>query len=122
LVAHCISHNMHEMSLAENLLQIFETSAVTQNFRHVRIVVLEIGKLSAVEPDAMRFCFDIVMRGTLAEDAVLDIIETPGAGCCRNCGAVFAMDALYGLCPVCDSPHLQITAGRLMRVKDLSVE
>ena len=113
---------MHEMSLAENLLQIFEASAVTQNFHRVHGVVLEIGKLSAVEPEAMRFCFDIVMRGTLAEDAQLQIIETPGAGCCVDCGAVFAIDALYGLCPVCGSPHLQITAGRQMRVKDLSVE
>ena len=113
---------MHEMSLAENLLQIFETSAITQKFHRVRGVVLEIGKLSAVEPEAMRFCFDIVMRGTLAEDALLDIIETTGEGCCKNCSAVFAMDALYGLCPVCDSPHLEITAGRQMRVKDLSVE
>ena len=113
---------MHEMSLAQNLLQIFVASAVTQNFRRVRGVVLEIGELSSVEPEAMRFCFDIVMRGTLAEDAVLDIIETAGEGCCQACGAFFAMDALYGLCPVCGSPHLQITAGRQMRVKDLSVE
>ena len=112
---------MHEMSLAENLLQIFEASALTQNFQRIRGVVLEIGKLSAVEPEAMRFCFDIVMRGTLAEDAELEIIEVPGAGRCENCNAVFALEALYGLCPACDSPHLQITAGRQMRVKDLSV-
>lgn len=44
---------MHEMSLAENLLQILEASAETQNFRRVRGIVLEIGQLSAVEPEAM---------------------------------------------------------------------
>lgn len=113
---------MHEMSLAENVLKIIEESARSQNFRRVRCVVLEIGKLSAVEPDAMRFCFDSVMRGTLAEGAALQIIETPGAGRCMACGETVAMQAQYGLCPFCDSPRLQVTAGNQMRVKDLSVE
>ena len=113
---------MHEMSLAESVLQILQESARAQNFQRVRSVVLEIGKLSAVEPDAMRFCFDSVMRGTLAEGAELQIIETPGAGCCLTCGATLAMQEQYGLCPDCGSPRLQITAGNQMRVKDLSVE
>ncbi|MDP1594335.1 MAG: hydrogenase maturation nickel metallochaperone HypA [Gallionella sp.] len=113
---------MHEMSLAENVLQIIEESACAQNFRRVRGVVLEIGQLSAVEPDAMRFCFDVVMRGTLAEGAVLQIIETPGAGRCLACGATVVMQEQYGLCPSCGSPRLEITAGNQMRVKDLAVE
>ncbi len=113
---------MHEMSLAESVLQIIEESARAQNFRRVRCVVLEIGKLSAVEPDAMRFCFDSVMRGTLAEGAVLQIVETPGTGRCLACGSIMAMQEQYGLCPSCGSPRLQITAGNQMRVKDLSVE
>jgi hydrogenase nickel incorporation protein HypA/HybF len=113
---------MHEMSLAESVLQIIEESARVQNFKHVRLVVLEIGKLAAVEPDAMRFCFDAVSRGTLAEDAQLQIIETPGAGICLACSAEFEMQEQYGLCAACGSPRLKITAGNHMRVKDLAVE
>ena len=113
---------MHEMSLAESVLRIIEESAHTQNFQRVRSVTLEIGKLSAVEPDAMRFCFDAVTRGTLAEDAELQIIETPGAGLCLACGAGVAMQEQYGLCPSCGSPRLQITTGDQMRVKNLDVE
>lgn len=113
---------MHEMSLAESVLHIIEESARTQNFQRVRSVVLEIGKLSAVEPDAMRFCFDAVTRGTLAEGAQLQIIETPGAGVCLACSAKIAMQEQYGLCPSCGSPRLQITSGNQMRVKDLAVE
>lgn len=112
---------MHEMSLAENVLDIIEAAARAQHFQTVRRVVLEIGKLSAVEPDAMRFCFDAVMRGTLAEGAELEIIETAGAGVCLACSAAVAMQAQYGLCPKCDSPRLQITAGDRMRVQDLIV-
>lgn len=113
---------MHEMSLAESVLQIIEESARTQHFQQVRGVVLEIGKLAVVEPEAMRFCFDAVMRGTLAEGAALQIIETAGVGRCLACGATVEMEEPYGLCSSCGSPRLQITAGNKMRVKDLTVE
>lgn len=109
------------MSLAESVLQIIEESARLQKFKHVRIVVLEIGKLAAVEADAMRFCFDAVVSGTLAEGAQLQIIETPGAGICLTCNAEVEMQEQYGLCPACGSPRLKITAGNHMRVKDLAV-
>jgi hydrogenase nickel incorporation protein HypA/HybF len=113
---------MHEMSLAENVMQIIEESACTQYFLRVRVVVLEIGKLAVVEPDAMRFCFDAVTRGTLAEGAKLQIIETPGAGICLACGEEVEMHEQYGLCPSCGSPRLKITAGNQIRVKDIAVE
>ncbi len=113
---------MHEMSLAENVLQIIEESARAQSFQRVRTVVLEIGALSAVEPDAMRFCFDAVMRGSLAEGAKLEIIETSGAGYCKVCAKTVFLQERYGLCPECDSAGVVITAGNEMRVKDLEVE
>lgn len=114
--------HMHEMSLAENVLQIIEDAAREQAFRRVRTVVLEIGRLSAVETGAMRFCFDAVTRGSLAEGAQLEIIEISGEGCCAACGKTVAMQEQYGLCPECGSPHLQIVAGNQLRVKDLAVE
>ena len=113
---------MHEMSLAENVLQIIEDSARTQNFRRVRCVTLEIGQLAAVEPDAMRFCFDAVTSGSIAEGARLEIIETPGEGRCTACGKTVAMHETYGLCPECGSPRLQVITGNRMQVKNLEVE
>lgn len=113
---------MHEMSLAESVLQIIEEAARTQNFRRVRTVVLEIGQLAAVEPEAMRFCFDAVTNGSLAEGARLEIIEIPGEGRCDSCGKRMAMEEPYGLCPECGSPRLQVVAGGRMRVKNLEVE
>jgi hydrogenase nickel incorporation protein HypA/HybF len=53
------------------VLQIVEDAARAQSFQRVRLVQLEIGALAAVEAEAMRFCFDAVSRGTLAEGATL---------------------------------------------------
>lgn len=110
------------MSLAENVLQIIEDSARAQNFRRVRSVVLEIGQLAAVEPDAMRFCFDAATKGSIAEGARLEIVETPGTGRCTACGKTVVIQESYDLCPECGSPHLQVVSGDQMRVKNLEVE
>ena len=71
---------MHEMSLAEGIRQIVEEAGRERGFRKVRTVVLEIGQLAAVEPDSLRFCFDLVMRGSVAEGAALQIDSLPGRG------------------------------------------
>lgn len=113
---------MHEMSLAESALQIIEDTAINQGFTRVRTVWLEIGKLSCVEKDAMSFCFDVVMKDTVADGARLEIVETAGRGRCARCGHETQIDTLYEACPQCGSYGMQVTAGDAMRVKELEVE
>ena len=60
---------MHEMSLAEGIRQIVEDAGRAQGFRKVKTVVLEIGQLSSVEPEALAFCFDVVMKDSIADGA-----------------------------------------------------
>lgn len=113
---------MHEMSLAEGVLQIVEDAARVQGFSRVRLVRLEVGRLANVEPEALRFCFDAVTRGSLAEGAGLDIVDTPGAGWCMQCSDSVPVAALYDACPRCGSFQVQVTAGTEMRVKELEVD
>ena len=113
---------MHEMSLAMSILQIVEDAAREQRFERVRSVWLEIGDLAAVEAEAMRFCFDSVSRGTLAEGATLNVIRMLGEGLCFNCNQTVPLAALYDPCPVCGGHPVQATGGTEMRVKELEVE
>lgn len=113
---------MHEMSLAEGVLQIIEDSARTQNFSRVKTVWLEIGQLAGVEKEAMRFCFDAVVRDSIAQDANLEIIETPGQAWCLHCAETVQVQALFDACPKCGSYQIQVTGGNEMRVKELGVE
>lgn len=113
---------MHEMSLAMGILQIVEDAARDQAFQYVKSVHLEIGQLAAVEPEAMRFCFDAVTQGTLAEGATLTILEVPGQGLCFNCNQTVPLAALYDACSACGGHPVQATGGTEMRVKELEVE
>lgn len=113
---------MHEMSLAEGVLQIVEDAARAQGFSRVRAVRLEIGQLAAVECEALRFCFDAVVRDTVADGAALEIIDVPGAGWCMQCAETVPLPALYEPCPKCGSYQVQATAGTEMRVKDIEID
>ena len=66
---------MHELAIVHGIVE-----AVTEKSGDTRIlrIVLEIGRLTAVLPEALRFCFDVVAVGTTAEGATLDIRETDG--------------------------------------------
>mgnify|MGYP006151145365 CR=1 FL=1 len=66
---------MHEMSLAEHVREIIEDAAGAQGFRQVRRIVLEIGELAAVETDALQFCLDVVLEGSVAEGAALEFAK-----------------------------------------------
>lgn len=112
---------MHELSLLENVRDILEQHALTQSFTQVTKITLEIGKLSCVEPEALRFGFDVVMKDSLAENAELIITALKGLGLCRQCRQQTEMETLYDPCSHCGSPGLTITQGAEMKIKDLIV-
>jgi hydrogenase nickel incorporation protein HypA/HybF len=113
---------MHEMSLAEGMLQIVEDTARSNDARRVTAVWLEIGTLAQVERDALRFCFDAVTRGGIAYGARLEIIDTPGAAWCMPCGGRVAIAAIGDACPQCGGYQLQVVAGSDMRLKEIAIE
>ncbi len=113
---------MHEMSLAEGVLQVIEGSAKQNGFTRVKTVWLEIGRLSGAEAEAMRFCFDAVAQDTLLQGARLEIVETEGQGWCLSCSQTVAIQLRYDPCPLCGGYQVQPTGGLEMRVKELEVE
>ena len=113
---------MHEMSLCEGVLQILIANARSQGYRQVKAVWLEVGDLAGVEVEAMRFSFDLVTRGTLAERARLEIIRMPGEAWCMQCAKTVPVKQRFDACPDCGSYQLQVNGGEQMRVKELEVE
>lgn len=113
---------MHEMSLAEGVRGIVEDAASGQAFRRVRTLVLEIGDLAAVEVDALRFCLEVVLRGTVADGALIEVQRVPGRGWCEQCAATVDIAQLFDACPRCGGYRVSATEGTGMRVKALEVD
>lgn len=106
---------MHELSVTQTVV-----STITGRLgaRPVRRVRLEVGRLSGIVPDAMRFCFDMVAAGTTCEGAVLEIEEPPGYARCRTCGADFETAEVLPLCD-CGSADVAVTGGTQLRIREV---
>jgi hydrogenase nickel incorporation protein HypA/HybF len=113
---------MHEMSLTEGILRVLEEQAVLQKFTRVKTVRVEIGEFSAVDADALLFCFEAIRPGTLAEQAQMEIIRIPGAALCIDCGKTVHLEHRFASCPECGGEKLSVCGGDEMRIKDLEVE
>ncbi len=109
---------MHELGITQNIVSIVKEHAKDKK---VERVLLEIGKLSAIMPDAVHFCFDVCSQGTILEKAKLEIIETPGLAVCRQCGAKIVLEKPFGKCN-CGSTQLDLIAGDELKIKEIEVE
>jgi hydrogenase nickel incorporation protein HypA/HybF len=108
---------MHELGIALEIVDI-----VTEQARGARVrrVVLEIGTLTAVLPDAIRFCFDACSADTVAEGAELETVEVPGRARCRACGGQVVLEAPYGCCR-CGSFDLEWVSGMELTIRELEL-
>jgi len=113
---------VHELSLSNGMLDIIQRQALEQRFARVRVVRLEIGALSCVEPDALAFCFESVTRGSVAEGAALDIVTVAGDAWCWDCEAGVSLFRRGEACARCGGYRLQVRNGEQIRLKELEVE
>lgn len=109
---------MHELSVTQEVV-----AAITERMGNLRIAVvrLEIGKLSGVLPDAVRFCFDLVAEGTTVSGARLEIAEPAGVVRCRDCAGEYEAEWPVVLCPACGSANADVLSGDELRIKSVEV-
>jgi hydrogenase nickel incorporation protein HypA/HybF len=108
---------VHELAITESVID-----AVSQRLPDARIscVHLEIGAISGVVADSVRFCFDLVTEGTNLQGARLEISEPPALCECRDCGTQFEPDGPVPLC-ACGSADVAILGGSELRIMSVEV-
>ncbi len=108
---------MHELAIAESVVD-----TVTERLAGAKVtcVHLEIGALSGVVADSIRFCFDLATEGTGLAGARLEITEPPAQCRCRACGADFQPDSPIVLCP-CGSPDVAVLNGEQLKIVSVQV-
>jgi hydrogenase nickel incorporation protein HypA/HybF len=82
---------------------------------------LEVGKLSAVVPDAFRFCFELCAEGTPAQGAELEIVELAGRAHCRDCESDIPLESIFDRCP-CGSVSLDFLSGEQLQLREVEVQ
>jgi len=82
---------------------------------------MRVGALSGAVPEALRFAFDAVTRGTMAEGAGLEIDEVSAVCHCASCRLEFPASDLFCECPRCNRPSAEIRRGRELELTSLEV-
>lgn len=113
---------MHEMALAEGILDIALDYARKNKAKKIREVGLRIGEMSGVETESLEFSFRMLVKGTIAEDAQLHIEHIPLVGQCAKCGKTFHIEHYDFWCPECKGGVLKTVSGREMQVSYLEVD
>ena len=113
---------MHEMGIALQIVEI-ATASLPANLGEARVtaVNLKIGKLAAVVPESLRFCFDVAVKDTLLTGAKLVIEEVPVVARCKDCNAQWTIDEPVFICKTCQSGSLEILSGRELDIESIEV-
>jgi hydrogenase nickel incorporation protein HypA/HybF len=113
---------MHEMSIAQSVLDIIVQETQNHNVKRVLSVALKVGELSAVETESLRFCFELLTQGTVAEGAQLDIERVAVTCRCLECGSHFRVQELMFSCTACESSRIEMLTGRELSLESFEAE
>lgn len=113
---------MHEMSIAQSLVDIIREEMARHNARTLRAARLLIGEMSAIVPDSLSFCFEVITSGTEMEGARLDMEVIPVEGICRTCGERFKIENYQFLCPACGGTGVDTIAGQELSIVEIEVD
>jgi hydrogenase nickel incorporation protein HypA/HybF len=90
--------------------------------KEVGRINLVIGKMSGVVEECVKFYFDFLSQGTLAERAALSFTMIPPKARCRGCDRLFELKEFDWTCPYCQANNMEIVAGKELFVESIEVE
>jgi hydrogenase nickel incorporation protein HypA/HybF len=125
---------MHEFATAQSIVRTVTRAAMMNNAKKILEIRIELGEFTFINPQQLKFVFEIAAKGSPAEGAELVVSKLPGKIKCTKCGyegglkytgpeihsstvAAFVLD-----CPKCESKETEIIGGRELRIKDIKVD
>lgn len=113
---------MHELSIAQSIIQTVLAEADRAKAHKVLKVTLNIGDLSGVLPESLTFCFELLAKSTIAENATLVINKLPIRARCPQCTIAFEISNHRYMCPQCGEAAIELTSGRELQIARLEIE
>jgi hydrogenase nickel incorporation protein HypA/HybF len=114
---------MHEMGIAMQILDIARES-IPEDAKDARVtqVNLRVGRLAAVVPDSLRFCFDVLTKRTAFEGSRLHIDEIPVVALCQKCNARWEVESPVFICDTCGGGDLTLLSGQELEIASIEID
>ena len=113
---------MHELGIAQSIVEIAEENARKQGAKKVLSVIVEVGALSGVMAESLEFCFEACSRETLLDGSLLKIERVPARARCRSCHQEYDLTNFFDNCPACNSVGNDLLSGEELRIKEMEID
>ncbi len=113
---------MHELGIAEEMLRVALDYAAKSRAKRITAFNLEMSVAADESEDSLRFHFENLTRGTIAEGARVEISRAPVPGKCLECGNEFDRDAQDAACPRCSSSRVRAVLHDEFRLTSIDIE
>jgi hydrogenase nickel incorporation protein HypA/HybF len=113
---------MHELSIAEAIINSTLDEVSKQGGGKVEEVGLRIGSLSGVMPDALEFAYEIAVRDTALDGSVINMEVIPATGKCAECGELCSFEMTPFMCPACGSFKIDLERGYELDIAYIRIE
>ena len=111
---------MHEMSIAQSIIDIVKEEMIRHHVNTLHSIRVQIGRLSAIVPASLSFCFEIMTADTELEGAELLMEIVPLQATCMECNETFEVMDYTFICPHCKSKDIQTLAGQDLTVVEIN--
>ncbi|MDD5747753.1 MAG: hydrogenase maturation nickel metallochaperone HypA [Actinomycetota bacterium] len=113
---------MHELSVVESMVGVVLKHAEGNRAEKVTSINLVLGEMSTIMEEPVKFYFEILSKGTIAQGAELNFERKPLIARCSVCGKEFKVIEYDFTCPDCGSLETEIVSGREFRVESIEIE
>ena len=113
---------MHELAVTESLLKIALQHAERVNAQRVTGLYIVIGDLASMVDDSIQFYWEIIAKGTIAEQATLHFRRVPAELQCMTCFEKYRPTDRELACPKCSGIDTKIIAGEEFALESIDVE
>jgi len=113
---------MHELSIANSILEAVRKERERLNGARVTKVGVRIGELAGVDPDALNFGFEVLVKDTDFETLALAIEFVARRHECSRCGRAFTVVDYKVDCPACGATGTCCIGGDELELAYLEVE
>jgi len=112
---------MHELSIAQNILDIIGEHVPSEQRRQIRIIRLKVGEQAGVVPESLEFCFNTLIEGTNLQGAVLEMERVPFMVKCNTCGNASGNESGILLCSSCSGNDVTMISGNELQITAMEI-
>jgi hydrogenase nickel incorporation protein HypA/HybF len=113
---------MHELGIASSIFDAVQAEARQRPGSRVSRVGVRVGEFSSVDPDALRFSFEVLVKDTPYSTLPLEIELCPLRHRCPKCGNAFIVANFATACPRCSEARTEYIGGMELELSFLELE